>query len=135
MLGFRVGGDHPLEITHKLTLAGYNRPARLGSNLLVSVSWHLDKEGVLQEVSVAGRPVPKLATRIPYPEWGRRNAPVDRTCAGIQKAIARAEDVVPLPVDSTNESACTRSRHTPARNGGTRRARSRSTGGGTVSQQ
>ena len=89
MLGFRVGGDHPLEITHELTLAGYNRPVRLGSNLPVSVSWHLDKEGVLQEASVGGRRVPGLATRIPYPELSRRNAPVDRTCAGIQKAIAR----------------------------------------------
>ena len=89
MPGFRVGGDHPLEITHELTLAGYNRPARLGSNLLVSVSWLLDKEGVLQQASGAGRPVPTLKTRIPYSELGRRNAPVDPTCAGIQKAIAR----------------------------------------------
>lgn len=97
MLGSRIGDDHPLEITHELTLAGYNRLGGFGADLVVSLSWRLDKDGVLHRVSVAGTPVPRLETRIPYAGLSMRNAPVDRTCAAIQKAIMSELDAWSLP--------------------------------------
>ena len=64
MVGSRIGGDHPLEIIHELTLAGYNRLGGFGADLVVSLSWRLEKEGVLHRASVAG--TPGTQTRDPY---------------------------------------------------------------------
>ena len=85
--GFQLSAGRPVVITRKFTFTVPVHHGDTDFNLVISLTWSLDNEGVTQSVAVDGAPVKRLNERILYSELSTRSAKVDRICSGVLKAI------------------------------------------------
>ncbi len=85
--GFRLSNNLPLHLRHECRFDGYTGVGGDEFDLVLSLEWVLDGEGVSKEVNVDGTLVPELESRIPYAALNTSSAEVDRTVAEVTSLI------------------------------------------------
>ena len=88
--GFKLRSEQELGLGYEYNLLGYTGGGDAnGFNLILSISWKFNAEGVSREVAVDNVPISDLADYIQYSELSTHSVKVDRTVARVGRYIMK----------------------------------------------